>query len=94
MGIGKKVFRQRLRVGFWYHADPWGLRDWQVKLMAEELPDLLKESRQRQAYGQAKLSPADMRDLILHDTGNKDLADQIERELLMQEASRIGQPQT
>ena len=55
-------------------------------------PDLLKEYRQRQAYGQTKLSPSDMRDLILHDTGNKELADQIECKLLMQEASRIGQP--
>jgi hypothetical protein len=60
--------------------------------MAEELPDLLKEARQRQAYGQTKLSPSDMRDLILHDTGNKELAEQIEKELLMQEAAKIGQP--
>ena len=48
-------------------------------MMAEELPDLLKEARQRQGYGQAKLSAGDMRDLILHDTGNKQLAEQIEK---------------
>ncbi len=55
--------------------------------MDEELPELLRESRQRQSYAQEKLSPTDMKELILRDIGDAKLADQIENEMLMRETT-------
>ncbi len=59
--------------------------------MNEELPALLKEHRLRLGDAKRKLTPADYRELTLLDTGNAEYADQIENELLLQEAGNIGQ---
>jgi hypothetical protein len=58
--------------------------------MLKFLPQFLKEQRQRTAEARRKLSPADVKDLTMLDTGNAELANQIENELLMQEAAQTG----
>jgi len=58
--------------------------------MLKFLPELLKEQRLRTAESRRKLTPGDVKDLTLLDTGNAELAEQIETELLLEEAANAG----
>ena len=57
-------------------------------MMEEALPNLLRELRQRKADAQRELSPADARELIVLDTKDEQLAQEIETKMLLQKAQQ------
>jgi hypothetical protein len=61
--------------------------------MAEALPELLYEKRQRESDTNRKLTPAAAKELVLLDTNNQTLAEQVENAMLLDEAASLGERQ-